>query len=520
MTIPDALRSALAGRYELERPVGQGGMATVYLAADPKHSRRVAVKVLRPDLAATIGAERFLREIQIAARLQHPHILLLIDSGEAGGFLYYVMPFIDGESLRGRLDRAGRLDPEEVLALARQVADALDYAHRHGVVHRDIKPENILLSDGHAIVADFGVAKALSEASDKTITRTGYPVGTIGYMSPEQAAGFTDLDARSDVFSLTCVIYEMLLGRVPGMWPSDESGRVLRFLEAPAEVRALLDRLPGSVEQVLVRGLVLRPEGRFSTPRELVDALAESLGEKPRFRGEVVRRIVDRAAELEATTPTTDGSLSLGGIQQLAAEVGIPPRHVERAALELRARQPTQPAPNFFLGRPNRISAERFIEGELSEDEYATIVDEVRMQFGNVGQASTLGRSLSWRSVVPTGQTGRTLSLSVTPANGRTRIWLEETLTPAANGVFGGLMGAIGGVSVPVSIGIAVKGIGIGALAPVFIVASVGTAWMIARTVFRSIFAKRTVEIGEVADRLARYAEETIKVGNRPRLRR
>ena len=220
-------------------------MATVYLATDVKHGRSVAVKVLRPDLAASIGAERFLREIQLAARLQHPHILLLIDSGEAAGFLYYVMPFVDGESLRGRLDREGTLPAPEVLDLARQVADALDYAHRHGVVHRDIKPENILLSDGHAIVADFGIAKALTAASDKSLTRTGFPVGTVGYMSPEQAAGFADLNERSDVFSLGCVVYEMVVGLVPGMWPSEESGRVLRFLEAPAEHRAALDRLPG-----------------------------------------------------------------------------------------------------------------------------------------------------------------------------------------------------------------------------------------------------------------------------------
>ncbi len=198
-------------------------MATVFLARDEKHGRRVAVKVLRPDLAASLGAKRFLWEIGIAAQLQHPHILGLIDSGEATGFLYYVMPFIEGESLRGRMDR-GPMPPEEVVALSRQVGDALEHAHRQGVIHRDIKPENILLSDGHAIVADFGIATAVTAASDRSITRTGFPVGTVGYMSPEQAAGFAELNERSDVFSLTCVIYEMLVGQVPGMWPSEESG--------------------------------------------------------------------------------------------------------------------------------------------------------------------------------------------------------------------------------------------------------------------------------------------------------
>jgi serine/threonine protein kinase len=530
MTIPDPLRAALAGRYVLERPIGQGGMATVYLAHDQKHQRRVAVKVLRPDLSATLGAERFLREIQIAARLQHPHILLLIDSGEAGGFLYYVMPFIDGESLRGRIDRVGSLEPAEVIELARQVADALEYAHRHGVVHRDIKPENILLSDGHAIVADFGIAKALSEASDRALTRTGYPVGTVGYMSPEQAAGFDALNERSDVFSLTCVIYEMLVGRVPGMWPSDESARLHRFLEAPVEHRTALDRFPGSVEQVLVRGLVLRPEKRVESPRALVEALAEGFGEKPRFSDAQVRSIVARASEIEAVAPTWSGDeesgsggnrLSLGGIQQLAADVGIAPRHVERAARELgRPAVPPAPKTGWFLGSPNRIVVERMVEGEVSEQEYPTLVDEVRMVIGNVGQASTLGSSLAWRSVTPAGQVGRTVSLSITPANGRTRIRLEENSSPLAGALFGGLMGGLGGTSIPLSLGLAFGALHIPLLAPVFLALGIGGSWSVARLAFRKSHEKRCRELESLADRLEAYARETISRGRRPRLAR
>ena len=210
--IPAALSNALEGRYALERVVGRGGMATVYLARDLRYTRPVALKVLHAELSATLGAERFQREIQIAARLQHPHILMLIEAGEAAGQLYYVMPYVEGESLRQRLLRDRVLPPAQAAGLVREVASALDYAHQRGVIHRDIKPENILLSTGHALVADFGVAKALTSATDQAITRTGYPVGTVGYMSPEQAAGLPDLNPRTDVYSLAATTYEMLLG--------------------------------------------------------------------------------------------------------------------------------------------------------------------------------------------------------------------------------------------------------------------------------------------------------------------
>ncbi|HXI20509.1 MAG TPA: serine/threonine-protein kinase, partial [Gemmatimonadales bacterium] len=201
----DRLRESLADRYRIERELGQGGMATVYLAQDLKHHRKVAIKVLRPELAAVIGAERFLREITTTANLHHPHILALYDSGEAGGVLYYVMPFVEGESLRDRLNREKQLPLDEALRLAREVADALSYAHGRGVIHRDIKPENILLESGHAVVADFGIAKAVSAAEGAPLTQTGMAIGTPQYMSPEQAAGGEQLDGRSDLYSLACV---------------------------------------------------------------------------------------------------------------------------------------------------------------------------------------------------------------------------------------------------------------------------------------------------------------------------
>jgi len=209
------LRQALADRYVVERELGRGGMATVFLAEDRKHGRKVALKVLDPALAALVGSERFLREIETAARLTHPHILPLHDSGAAGGFLYYVMPFVEGETLRARLDREGRLPVDTAVRLAREVAGALDYAHRQGVIHRDIKPENILLGDGHAVVADFGIARALGAVGGTGITQAGIAIGTPLYMSPEQASGDPAVDARSDVYALGCVLYEMLAGRPP-----------------------------------------------------------------------------------------------------------------------------------------------------------------------------------------------------------------------------------------------------------------------------------------------------------------
>jgi len=209
------LEQALLGRYTVGREVGRGGMAVVYLAHDLRHDRDVALKVLRPELAATLGPERFLREILLAAGLAHPHILPLYDSGDAGGCLFYAMPFVTGESLRDRLERDGQLPVAEALTIAREVADALDHAHRAGIVHRDIKPENILLQAGHAVVSDFGIARAISAAGARRVTATGMTVGTPDYMSPEQQAGSVPVDGRSDIYSLGCVLFEMLGGRPP-----------------------------------------------------------------------------------------------------------------------------------------------------------------------------------------------------------------------------------------------------------------------------------------------------------------
>ena len=272
--IPTLLAEALRDRYRLERELGQGGMATVYLAHDLKHDRQVAVKVLRPELGAVLGAERFLREIALSARLTHPHILPLHDSGEAGSFLYYVMPFVEGESLRDRLQREKQLPMDDALQTAREVADALSYAHSHGVIHRDIKPENILLESGHAVVADFGIAKAISAAGGQTLTQTGVAIGSPQYMSPEQAAGQKDLDGRSDLYSLGCVLYEMLAGEPPFTGPTVESVVRQHLMAIPPPITQLRPAVPAEVAAALERALSKTPADRFNPVAQFAEALS------------------------------------------------------------------------------------------------------------------------------------------------------------------------------------------------------------------------------------------------------
>ncbi|MFN2565917.1 MAG: protein kinase [Gemmatimonadaceae bacterium] len=269
----DTLREALAGRYLIERELGHGGMATVYLAHDVRHRRSVALKVLHAPLASAVGAERFLREIAIAAALTHPHVLPLHDSGEADGSLYYVMPFVEGESLRERLQREKHVPVSVALRIAREVADALAYAHEHGVVHRDVKPENILLEAGHAVVADFGIAHAVSAAADERLTQTGLAIGTAAYMSPEQAAGEREIDGRSDVYSLGCVLYEMLAGRPPFSGETPQAVALRRLHADPAPLAEVAPEVPASVADVVERALARDPNERFASASELAAAL-------------------------------------------------------------------------------------------------------------------------------------------------------------------------------------------------------------------------------------------------------
>lgn len=367
-TVPAALTAALADRYRIERELGAGGMATVYLAHDRKHERPVALKVLRPELAAVIGAERFLTEIKVTANLQHPHILPLHDSGEAGGFLYYVMPFIEGESLRDRLTREQQLPVADAVRITGEVASALDYAHRQGVVHRDIKPENILLHDGRALVADFGIALAASRTAGARMTETGMSLGTPTYMSPEQAMGEREITARSDVYALGCVAYELLAGEPPFTGPTAQAIVARVMTERPRALRAQRGTVPPHVEAAIQTALEKLPADRFATVAAFASALAD-----PTFATAATTTLlpaVDGAGGVARGRPRRRGLVVVGLLLALGAggaagswagRRGVPAPDVVRFPLTvpsgLRLSEGTLTGPAFALSPDGRTVA-------------------------------------------------------------------------------------------------------------------------------------------------------------------
>ena len=304
----DHIQQILRDRYIIERELGRGGMAYVYLARDRRYERQVAIKVLDPDIATAVGAERFLREIRITAQLQHPHIVPLLDSGEGGNLLYAVMPYVEGESLRDRLMGQGRVTTTEAVQIVWEVADALDYAHRRGVVHRDIKPENILVSNGHALVADFGIARAVGLAGGATLTGVGFPIGTAAYMSPEQATAASLVDGLSDIYSLGCVFYEMIAGRMAFAGPSLKSVLTQQLTVDPPLVHISRPDVPPAVIAIVRRCMMKQPEDRYQTAGELAEELRGALAELPRLSTPVPRVPLAAPAEAEG-----DGLLTAVG---------------------------------------------------------------------------------------------------------------------------------------------------------------------------------------------------------------
>jgi serine/threonine protein kinase len=529
--IPADLVAALAGRYEVRDVLGRGGMATVYIAYDRKHQREVALKVLRPEISMTIGADRFLSEIQIVARMVHPHILPLHDSGEAAGFVYYVMPFINGGSLRDMLMKEKRMSADRAIALAAPIADALTYAHQLGVLHRDIKPENVLFAHEHPIVADFGIAKAVSSAtSGVQLTRTGISLGTPGYMSPEQAAGFGDVDSRTDVYSLAILVYEMITGEVPGRWVTEDSTRALRFLDCAASHRPHLSAAGAQVEAALVRALALRSESRTATPREVIAELRGQVAVSRKYHADQVQAIVSRAAELEASNPTMSGAMTMGGMEQVARDAGINPRFVRDAASDLAPRSAsnklsmlTQPKSNVLVGGPTRLLFERVVDGEIQETDFPLLVDEIRRVVGEVGQVSQLSRSFTW--ILNRGQSGmRVIEIGVTIRSGKTRIMAQENLGQLIGVMFGAIGGGMGGGGLgPIIAGLVGKA-GSGPLPPSAL-AFVIPAWLlltygIARFAYRKAAMGRAATLEEVSDRLAALCREIIDEAAVPRLPR
>jgi hypothetical protein len=319
LDILERLRAGLSDRYTIDREVGQGGMARVVLAEDRKHHRPVAIKVMRPEVADALGPARFLREIEIAARLSHPHILPLHDSGETDGLLYYVMPFVEGESLRERLTRERQLPLDDALRITREAASALAYAHAQGVVHRDIKPENILLSAGHAVVSDFGIARAVSAAAADRLTQTGIALGTAAYMSPEQATGERDIDGRSDVYSLGCVLYEMIAGEPPFFGPNVQA-MIARRLSGPApSLGELRDAIPERLEWAVRKALARVPADRFSTAEQFAAAISEPT----LFESAASRMAHSAGADPRAPVASPAASRSLSRRSRLIAAAAV-----------------------------------------------------------------------------------------------------------------------------------------------------------------------------------------------------
>ncbi len=508
----------------LEDLLGTGGMATVYLARDVRHGRKVAVKVLRPDLAAVIGSDRFLKEIEIAARLSHPHILPLLDSGAAGGgsmddsagryggsaisqspeFLFYVMPFVEGGSLRQVLAREGALPPARAAGIVREVADALAYAHRQGIVHRDVKPENVLFLQGHAVVTDFGIAKAVLSAGPAQLTRSGFPLGTPGYMSPEQAAGSTAIDERTDVYGLACVAYEMVVGQTPGLWLDDEAVRLGRFTEAEPSHRRQLDKLPGRVEQVLAKALAMHAKLRYEDPDRFAADLSDAVRSGGRVDHDAARAIVRRAAELDARPTPPEGALSMGGVERIGAEAGIPPALVREAAAEIVIHN-EGPARGGIFGLQPTLVLERVVDAEARRPDYGGLLEEIRVALGETGQLhATLDDSMLWSS--PERGSGRKAEVLVSPRPGATRVRIadrEGTPTAVAlvplgvgSGVLIGIVGAM--VQGATGSDLAAAIVGVGAA-----VGSFSSSYVALRFAFRRQVRRRHRELRVLLDRLA-----------------
>lgn len=293
----ERLKTALAGTYTVERSIGEGGMAFIFLATDIKHDRSVAIKVLRPELTASLGAERFLNEIQITAGLQHPHILPLYDSGEVDGLLYYVMPLVEGETLAEYIAREKQLSIDEAIQIAREVAEALGHAHSHGLIHRDIKPDNVMMSGGHAVVADFGIAKAVSVSGGQKLTQSGMAIGTPAYMSPEQAAGDPDIDGRTDIYALGCMLYEMLVGEIPFTGRTSQAILARHTMDIVSPPSTVRQSVSPDLEDIVFCSMAKSPADRFRTASEMIDALkAVEIGSRPKISSTQTRAIVARSA--------------------------------------------------------------------------------------------------------------------------------------------------------------------------------------------------------------------------------
>lgn len=532
--------AALAGQYELEREIGRGGMGIVYLARDARLDRQAAIKTLPVHLASDpVVRERFLREARTAARLSHPNIVPVHRADEIGEHVFFVMGYVDGESLAQRIRRLGRLDARETVRVLSDVADALGYAHAHGVIHRDVKAENILLDGktGRAMVTDFGIAR-LAEAAP--LTATGQVLGTVYYVSPEQVSG-EPIDTRTDIYSLGVVGFLALSGRFP--FEADLASAVLiaHVTKSAPPVHTLAQDVPRSLADVVDRCLAKDAAARFQSCAELSEALRlvpisdDGTSDRSSRPSRVVsdteaQQIWQRAADLQALTgstprppvvaeprdPARDAEVTRGfrltQIRDAAVEAGIPAKYIEQVFAERGLASSQQPpavanrnAPaNRFLGSSTRLEYEVVVEGEMPTSDYDLLIDAIRRNVGESGALGAVGRSFAWQSA---GR--RSVQVSVVPRNGKTTIRVSENLRNLAGGLFGGIMGGYGGGSTGIWLGIAMA-MRHPLLGAALWFGNIGLAYGVARGVFRSMSNRRGDALRVLAEELAVEARAAI----------
>ena len=539
--------AALDGQYALECEIGRGGMGVVYRAHDLRLDRRVAIKTLPRHLADDSAVrERFLREARTVARLSHPNIVPIHRADEIRGHVFFVMGYVDGQSLAQRIREEGRVDPRVVLRELRDVASALAYAHRSGVIHRDVKAENILIDEatGRAMVTDFGIAR-LAEAAP--LTATGQVLGTVYYLSPEQVSG-DPIDGRSDIYALGVAGFFALAGRFPFDAELASAVLIAHVNKSPPPLHSVAPYVPRALCDVIDRCLVKDPSARFQSCDELAARLSSIEGEvesetparakdgvlparTPLISDTEVQAIVGRAADLQAMTgvqpqtPTIPGTRDLlrdaertsghraDNVRDAAIEAGIAAKYVDRAMVEHGLKTtslptaPTDHSPSggFFVGSPTRLEMEVIVDGEMPESDFDLLVEVIRQATGESGQITTIGRAFSWQSDPRKGN----IHVSVLPRGGKTRIRVSEPLRIAATGVFGGVMGGIGGGSLPVWLGIGMKmgDFGAGMLAWA---GTIALSYLASRGLFALHSRGRSKSAKALIERLASQARESI----------
>jgi serine/threonine protein kinase len=543
--------AALEGQYDLQREIGRGGMGIVYLARDLRLDRLVAIKTLPPHLSTDPDvAERFLREARTAGRLSHQNIVPIHRADELGGRPFFVMGYVDGESLAQRIRTRGRLEPPEIVRQLRDVADALSYAHEHGVIHRDIKAENILVDGetGRALVTDFGIAR-LAEAAP--LTATGQVLGTVYYLSPEQVSG-DPIDARSDIYSLGVVGYFALSGRFPFDAKLASAVLIAHVTRTPPPLHTLSPTTPRELCEIIDRCLAKDPRDRFQNCEELTAALTgvasaiapafqsgDAALQQQLISDTEARAIIERAADLQAATGIQPRPAPIAGtrdnappvsetsghrvanIRDAAAEAGIDPKYVDhvfvehglasvpsaQTALEVLDRSKSA---NAFIGTPTQLQFEIVLDGEMPASDFDLLVDIIRERAGEAGQLTAVGRSFSWQSNPARG----TMHVTVLPRGGKTTIRVSESTRALAVGLFGGLVGGFSGAGIPTWLGV-----GIAVHSAVFALAmwtaTASLAYGAARGLFGRASQKRETVLRELAEALANQARESIGAGTR-----